>query len=289
MRQNKAKKDERPPSAKHFGPWDKIAPYAVVSLVSVVFGLAVLAVLVWQADKLTALGLTGYVYYVVLVLLGLAVAVVLFKVCHSYAHYRGEQLGGILELGGPIVGFALVVIGGFVLVPPNSQTFPLTVYVHGEAGRQDMVVKNTGIVILDLGGDRRLEPIGDRGQAVFPAIPSQYRRQPVPVSVEARGFELANPGAQPRLEGSSLYVAVKRLAGRIAGHVQDEAGKSIPDAVVSVAGMSGKTDASGYFELSVPGDRIMPELSVQVDAAGYATWRSMVVPGANDLTAILKR
>jgi len=265
-----------------------MGPYAVMSLVSFVCGLLVLSLLIWHADKLTALGLIGNLYYIVLLPLGLAVAGFLFGVLRSYARYRGKQLGGTLELGGPIVGFALVVLGGFLLVPPSSLAFPLTVFVHGEAGRQDMILRGTGFVILDLGADRRREPIGDKGQASFPAIPSQYRRQRVPVSVEAPGFELVNPGTQYRLEGHSLYVAVRRSSGRIAGRVQDETGKSIPDAVVSVAGLSAKTDATGYFELSVPGDRIRPELSLQVDAPGYATWRGTAVPGANDLTVILR-
>ena len=38
----------------------------------------------------------------------------------------------------------LVVGGGFILVPPPPSTFPLTVYVHGEAARNDLVLRNSG-------------------------------------------------------------------------------------------------------------------------------------------------
>ena len=43
--------------------------------------------------------------------------------------YRGEVLGGVLELGGPVVAFFLVLILGFWLVP-NPTAFAVTVYVQ---------------------------------------------------------------------------------------------------------------------------------------------------------------
>src|SRR5580693_6830864 len=71
-----------------------------------------------NADLLGRLGLTGNLYYLVLLPMGLAAAVFLFGVLRSYARYSGKQLGGMLELSGPIVAFVLVVILGFVLVKP---------------------------------------------------------------------------------------------------------------------------------------------------------------------------
>ena len=100
--------------------------------------------MLWKAEALTKLGLIGNLYYIVLFPLGLCAAVFLFGVVRSFARYKGEQYGGTLELGGPIVAFVLVVGGGFVLVPKPPSTFPLTVYVHGEADRNDLVLRNSG-------------------------------------------------------------------------------------------------------------------------------------------------
>src|SRR5258706_15076097 len=113
--------------------WSKIAPYAVVSLVSFLCGVGILALMLWNVQTLVAFGLTGNLFYIVLLPLGLSAAAFLFGVLQSYAHYKGEHCGGVLELGGPIIGTALVVIGGFFLVP-NPAAFALSVYVHGEAG-----------------------------------------------------------------------------------------------------------------------------------------------------------
>jgi hypothetical protein len=70
-------------------------------------------------------------------------------------------------------------------------TFPLTVYVHGKDGPQDLVLRNSGDVLLDLGLDRRRQPIGSEGQAYFPAIPPNFQGQEVPIGVESATFELS--------------------------------------------------------------------------------------------------
>ena len=89
--------------------------YGLISLISFGCGAVVLALLLWKADVLTRLGLVGKVYYVALLPLGLCAAGFLFGAMRSFAGYKGEHLGGVLELGGPVVAFVLVVGGGFFL------------------------------------------------------------------------------------------------------------------------------------------------------------------------------
>lgn len=270
------------------GGWREIARYAGLALGAFVCALVLLVLFVWDADRLASLGLTGKFYYLVLLPIALAVALVLFGSMRSFALYRGRHLGGTLELGGPVVGAALVVIGGF-FVPAPPSTFPLTVYVHGKGGPQDMVLRSSGYVILDLGPDRRREPVGANGQAFFPAIPTKFRGQDVSLSLDGADYEAIDPGQRRRLEGTSLYLPVQRTQGSISGRVQDENGKPVPGAVVKTAGLSTTTDSDGHFEFTIPGDRMQGELSLQVSAAGYDPWRSMVVPNANEAIVILTR
>ena len=251
-------------------------------------GLGLLALLIWKADTLVRFGLTGNLYYIVLLPMGLAASGFLFGVLRSYARYRGKQLGGVLELGGPIVAFAMVVIGGFVLVP-NLATFPFTVYVHGEAGPQEIVLRDSGRVVMDLGLDRRSEPIGENGQAFFPAIPANFRGQNVHIGVESADFEPVDSSRELPLDGTSLYLAVRRKSGRISGFVQDSDGNPVIGAVVWVAGLSTTTDASGHFDFTIPGNRLKEELDLQAVAAGYAPARLKVVPGSNEASVVLKR
>lgn len=269
-------------------PSSKIVPYAGLSIGAFACGLLVLSLMLWKADTLLRLGLTGRVYYVVLLPLSLSVAAFLFGALRSYAVYSGKALGGALELGGPIVGAALVVVGGFWLVP-DPTTFPLTVFVHGEQGVDQIVLRRSGKVIMDLGGDRRSVDIGDQGQAFFPAIPAGLRGQEAPVFIDAEGYELAKSGQKLRLEGSALYLPIRPKAGRIAGRVQDEDGKPLEGVAINVAGLSVNSDKMGHFEVTIPGDRMKAEFSLQAMAPNFGSYRTTVVPGGNEVAVILYR
>jgi hypothetical protein len=269
--------------------WREIALYAVISLISFLCGVVLLGLMILNADLLGRLGLTGNLYYLVLLPMGLAAAGFLFGVLRSYARYSGKQLGGMFELGGPIVAFLLVVILGFVLVKPIT-TFPMTVYVHGEAGRQDIVLRNSGYVLLDLGGDRRRQPIGADGQAYFPAIPAAFQGQKVPISVDSDAFEVIETKQKLRLDGSSIYLPVQRKAGHLSGWVKDEKGNPVPGATVNIAGLSKVTDSAGYFEFAISGHQMQGELQLEALAPGYAPVNlNSVVPGGNPLTIQLQR
>lgn len=276
----------RDPEPKPPASWAEVAPYAGLSLGSFLCGLVLVGLLLWKADLLAALGLTGNFYYLVLLPLGLMVAGFLFGALRSFARYRGHHLGGVLELGGPVVGFALVLVGGFLLPPPSSN-FPLTVYVHGEAGPHELLLREQGSVLLDLGGDRRSAKIGDKGQAFFPEIPANFRGRKVNASLDAEGFELLDPFRERHLDSASLYLAVRKKPGRLTGEVQDGAGNPVLGATISVAGLSATTDPFGHFALAIPSNRLGAELYLQVVANGYASWHGAVVPDGNEVTVVL--
>jgi hypothetical protein len=265
-----------------------ISRYALLALGSFICALPLAILLLWKADLLVRYGLTGNFYFLILVPLGLAVASFLFGALRSFAHYRGRQFGGILELGGPVVVFLLVLILGIYL-PPKSSNFPLTVYVHGDAGPQEMVLKSSGYVVLDLGGERRREPIGAKGQAYFPEIPASFRGQDVNVALDSDSFEPSSPNHKQSLNGTTLYLPVRKKAGRITGRVQDEEGKPLAGVSISIAGLSVYSDKTGQFEVTIPGDRMKSELSLQAIATNFAPYRTTVTAGGNEVGVILRR
>src|SRR5262249_52180584 len=273
-----------PPQPAKIG---EIIPYALIALASFLCGVGVLAAMVWKAALLTKLGLIGKFYYIVLLPLGLCAAAFLFGVVRSYARYTGQQYGGTLELGGPIVAFVLVVGGVFIVPPKPPSTFPLTVYVHGEAGSHDLILKNSGRVFMDLNGDRQSRPIGENGEAYFPAIPDHFRGQDVPVWVDAKGFESTVAEQKERVDGGSLYLTVRRKSGRVSGRVQNESGNPIENAELTLAGLTSRSDASGHFRFSVPGDKLEGEMDLLAVAPGYKAQTYKVVPDANEVTITL--
>lgn len=213
----------------------RIFRHALISLGAFLCCMAVLLLLILKADKLAEFGLTEHVYYLVLILIGLAAAVILFGVLSSYATYKGRVLSGTLTLGGPIVCFALVVVGGY-LFRPKPFTFPLTVYVQGAGGPQDVVLRDSGRVVLELGPERRPEPIGAEGQAYFPAIPANFRGQEVPAWVESDTYESVDPTEKQRLDGASLHLVVRKkvLGYRLGGIVSGADGNPLANVHVAL-------------------------------------------------------
>jgi TIR domain len=276
-----------PGSARQKSNIVEIIPYALIALASFLCGIGVLGLMLWKAEALTKLGLIGNLYYVVLLPLGLCAAVFLFGVVRSFARYKGEHYGGNLELGGPIVAFVLVVGGGFVLVPKPPSTFPLTVYVHGETARNDLVLRNSGRVFIDLDGDRQSRSIGENGEAYFPAIPDRFRGQEVPIWVDATGFESTVGDQQQRVDGGSLYLPVRKKGGHVSGRVQDQDGNPISGAELSVAGVLTHSDESGHFEFIIPGAKLEQEMDLQAVAHGHKSQKYKVVPNANELSITL--
>ncbi len=270
-------------------PWQKALPFALLSLVCFVLSMGLLLLMLWKAERLVTLGLVGNLYYIVLLPLGLAVAGFLFGVFRSYAHYKGKQLGGTLELGGPIVGFVLVVIGGFYLPKPAPESFDVTVLVHGEKGDHDLVLRNSGTVWMTLGPDRRNEKIGDKGQADFKNIPAKFRVQDVPISIEATGFEPVTPSAKYQIGNGSVSVVLRRQPLRLSGRVQDSEGHPVAHANVRIGGLKAEVDADGHFVVLLPPDGAEDSLEAEVSAPGSDIWRGKLTPNSGEAAIMLKR
>ena len=182
---------------------------------SLVVALLLLGLMLYKAETLVRLGLIGNFWYFILVTMGMAVAVFLFLGFKSYASYTGKVLNGKLELSGPPVVMLVVIILGFMLVPKPLARFDLTVFVHGEGGRQDKVLHNLGafmkrpVMELDLANDRRREPIGDKGEFRFVGIPNDQLDKTTTITLDADGYELVKPKDQVKLSAESIYVAVR--------------------------------------------------------------------------------
>lgn len=276
-------------SARPFARQHEVKLFALISLGCFLAGLVLVWVLIVKAELLVRLGLVGKLYYLVLLPLGLAAAGFLFGVLRSFAAFRGKVLNGVLRLGGPVVAFGLVVLGGFWLAP-SPTPFSVTVFVHGEGGVQDIPLRRHGRVVLDLGADRRIEAIGDKGEASFSGIPESFRGQEAPISLmDADGFAPIDANGRQRLDGPSLYLAVRRQAVTLQGRVQDGEGRPVHGANLRVRELTATSDPEGLFHLEIPGGLVGENLSLSISAPGFEPWHETVTPGSNDLVVTLQR
>jgi hypothetical protein len=258
-----------------------IVLYAALASGSFVFGLLVLALLIWNVDRLSALHLTGNFYYISLLPLGVSVSLCLFGILKSYGAYRGRLFGGVLELGGPIVGFFLVVVLGFVL-PNPADDFTFTLFAHGQRGRTDSILKSNGQLLLYTGGRPLREAIQESGQAYFPGISPNFKGKTVNVGLDAAGFELADDKQTVELKGDSAYVEVRRSAAVLSGKVYDQVTKQpIGGTTISVAATRVVTAPDGTFKATIEGDDVVESLTLRANHTGYQEWSDFVVPNSN--------
>ncbi len=269
----------------------RIPAYALISAAVFLCCLIVLVLLVVYPERLSRFGLIQSFEYVARVLMGLAAAAFLFGVLRSSATYEGNLLGGRLKLVGPVVVFFVVVFGSYYVIP-NPSTFSVTAYVHGESGPSDVVLRNSGTVILELGPDARSESIGDKGQAYFPAIPSNFRGQEVQAWVESDSYVSVDPNSKQALNGPVLYLKVKKriIEYQLSGTIFDEAGNPLAGVRVVLPEFQkeNQTNQGGRFEFRVATER-QQAVGLIAEKNGYQTAHLSPTLGDGNLSFTLTR
>lgn len=160
--------------------------YASISLVGLFLGIGLLVFYVKEVPELVQSGVQYQVFYLLLIPWALASAAFLFGAMRSYARFTHKSIGNVLELGGPVVLFCLVIFGGFRLVPAPPSVFVLTVRAESATDIGSLI--RTGKVIADFGDDRREAPFNGRGEADFKGIPQSFFGKPVRFLPQVEGY-----------------------------------------------------------------------------------------------------
>ncbi len=180
--------------------------YALLSFIS----LAVCALIGWYLLNIPGAATSSIfatrTYYVLVVILGLAVAAFLFGVMRSHARLKGNQSGYAVELGGPAACAALVVWGGFSLPTPDEFSFVVRL-------RSSEPITETAEtwIRVDLGDRRERRAFSPLGEAVIPAIPIRFRDAELPMEFESRMYSVKDPKSAYRApESGVIYLDVVR-------------------------------------------------------------------------------
>jgi hypothetical protein len=177
--------------------------YAAIALVGLLLALSFTFFYVHQVPKLVEGGTQGQVFYLLLIPWALSSAAFLFGAMRSYAHFTHRPLGSVLELGGPVVLFCLVLLGGFKLVPPAPETFDLAVRAHSA----DTPLITSGQITLELPGLPHAN-IGLDGEANFKGMSAKLKGKPIKVLAKVEGYE--EKWLTPEVDGNILTVQLER-------------------------------------------------------------------------------
>src|SRR5690606_6907036 len=192
-------------------------------------------------------------YYILLMPLGAAAAAFLFGAMRSYAKYSGKVVYGTLELGGPVVVFALVVVGGYY-VASAQDTFDLTVRVHGPEGPAQII--RQGSITAHFDGNALREEIDSDGQARFLQIPARFRAQPVTILPDVAGFRAADAGPFDIPPNGVGVLPLERVpdSTTVRGTVLDRDGRTVAGARLSFRhGLATATSNDvGEFTVTLP-------------------------------------
>jgi hypothetical protein len=147
---------------------------------------------------------------------------------------------------------------GLAKVSNAPMPFMVTVFVHGEGGMHDLVPKDSGEVVMELGGKVQRQQIGPNGTVDFKDIPPSHRGEAASLWFESDQFESVQPDQRYVLKGDDIQMEVRRKAGEPSGRVQDENGNPVEVQRLNWP-LSTTTDSAGRFELPIPGNLLRPQ------------------------------
>jgi hypothetical protein len=190
------------------------------------------------------------VFYLVLILFGMAASALIFGIMNSYASLKGIQANVTYKFTGPVVGVILTVLGGF-LIPKGSSDQFLTVRVSD----QDKNPVTRGHVTLTFPHYQRDAQVNEKGMVVFPEIPFDQLRSKIIINVVSDGYaSLTVDTLLASFDPIDLTVTQSKII-RISGTVKDAADRPIRDVDVVVDGTpyAAKTINDGSFQIPIPG------------------------------------
>jgi hypothetical protein len=157
--------------------------YIVISAIGLLLSFFLLFTFARQLPDLVRLGMSRAFLYVIMLPLGLATSAFLFGALRSTASFRGQVLSGTIELGGPIVACALVIVGCFYFIKSEvpQQTFFVKTRFHQQSGAP----ATGGVVKLLIRNATYTQPIDPQGEAVFNELPFEFWHKSASLSYDS--------------------------------------------------------------------------------------------------------
>jgi hypothetical protein len=146
----------------------------------------------------------------------LSAAAFLFGAMRSYAQITHIAVPSKVEIGGPAALAALVVIGGFWLVPSSPSDFAVTARVRDESGPV-----SGGTLTLEVGDYTSRPQTISQGMVEFPKVPAKYRNRPARFHTDFDQFTQEKPDEEHVLGKDVPVVYVKKNRSQSKGIIRN--------------------------------------------------------------------
>lgn len=228
----------------------KALNWVIITAVGFVLFLALAIVFSLYSAQLNLIN--SSTYFFLLVAMALLAAGFLFGALRSHAAYKGKAYNGTLELSGPVVVLALVILLGYKFRPVEA-AFGLTINVFSNDGAHAPV--EAGELSFYYGSAKLTKAINN-GQVVIPEVPKAFRGKEATVLVKAEGFcSNAMKVVVPATE-NTMSLNVDRIPDSVivSGIVLTPKGAAVSGAMVVFADglIKATTDELGNFKTVLP-------------------------------------
>ena len=173
---------------------------------------------------------------------------------------------------------------------PDKGTGQVTVMVHSEKGKDQLVLPGRGEVTLVFGDASVVETINAKGEATFKQIPESFFDSEAVVEVL-----FADPQGEPyrsmfadslfHLKADSYIALPVKLYGldAVRGIVKDfNTGQPMEGVRVSISGVEAFSNSYGEYELEIPAEKQQKFQTVRAFKDGYALFEQQQVPIQTD-------
>lgn len=230
----------------------------IVSILAIYYYLQMQDKLTEQVDQ--------RIYYLILVVFGIAASAVVFGLMNSYASLKGETLDKKLQLAGPIVGVVLTVFGGFYISPdPMEKTVTIRVFDKNKKPVTE------GDVKIYLPEYIRTQSIDKMGQALFTGIPQQSFKSRIKIEVSSPGYSTKHYDTILNKLGSLELTLPLSEVVIISGQVKRANETPISDVEINVDGTRyvAYSVSNGTYQLRLEEYTLGDEITITTTHGGF--------------------
>ncbi|MET4425676.1 hypothetical protein [Bradyrhizobium sp. RT3a] len=173
--------------------WGSPVVLAFFALVAIVIALGVGWVILQNLPILIAYQLGAPAYFILLIIISLAVAIVLFGILRATGSLTGKHFGYTVEFGGAAAIFAFILLYGIWIFPSTPTDFSLTFRFRPEDHRTiaeafgEPSVKRATVTLYLPKQTLRKDLTAD-GYATIDNIPGRYRPNPIELDLSSDVF-----------------------------------------------------------------------------------------------------